>query len=51
MKETEIELETVRAQAKLFVGFREQLEDQAARYHDQGKSELEEILQEALHSG
>ncbi len=51
MKETEIEIETVRAQAKLFAGFRKQLEDQAARYHDQGKSKLEEILREVLHSG
>jgi hypothetical protein len=51
MKETELEIETVRVQAKLFADFREQLEDQAARYHNQGKSKLEEILRRVLHSG
>ena len=52
MRETvgEIEIETVRMQARLFASFREQLVRQAARYHGQGRSELEEILQEALHS-
>jgi hypothetical protein len=50
MKETELEIETVKVQAKLFADFREQLEDQVVRYHDQGKSKLEEILQEVLHS-
>jgi hypothetical protein len=50
MKETELEIETVRVQAKLFASFRKQLEDQAARYHSQDKSKLEEMLQEALHS-
>lgn len=51
MKETGIEVETVRAQAKLFASFRQQLVRQAARYHGQGKPELEEILQEALYPG
>jgi len=49
--ETEMEVEAVIVQAKLFASFREQLEDKAARYHDQGKSKLEEILLEDLHSG
>lgn len=51
MRETELEIETVKVQAKLFADFREQLEDQAAKYQDQGKSKLEEILREVLHSG
>jgi hypothetical protein len=51
MKETELEIEIVKVQAKLFADFLEQLEDQAVRYHDQGKSKLEEILQDVLHSG
>jgi hypothetical protein len=50
MKEREAEIETIRVQAKLFASFREQLVRQAARYHGQGRSELEEILREALHS-
>lgn len=51
MKETELEIDTVKVQAKLFASFREQLEYQAARYHDQNKFKLEEILQKVLHSG
>jgi hypothetical protein len=51
MKETELEIDTVKVQAKLFSDFRKQLEDQAARYHGLGKSKLEEMLQEVLHSG
>lgn len=50
MKETEIEMETVRAQAKLFVGFREQLKHQANRYRAEVKPKLEAVLKEALRS-
>jgi|GEM_PF-3232778 len=50
MKETEIEIETVRVQAKLFAGFREQLQHQANRYRGEGKLKLEAVLQEALRS-
>lgn len=50
MKETELELATVRAQAKLFAGFREQLQLQAKRYHEEGKPKLESLLQDVLRS-
>jgi hypothetical protein len=50
MKEAEIEIETVRMQAKLFATFREQLVHQANRYHLQGKYELEEMLLKVLGS-
>ena len=48
MKETEIEIEVAKVQAKLFASFREQLESQAIRYRDQGKPKLERILLVAL---
>lgn len=51
VKETELEIETVKVQAKLFASFREQLENRAVRYHDQGKPKLEEILLRVLNSG
>ena len=38
MKVTELEIEVVKVQTKLFADFRAQFEDQAARYCDQGKS-------------
>jgi hypothetical protein len=50
MKETELEMETVRAQAKLFAGFKVQLQYQANRYREEGKLKLESLLQEALRS-
>jgi hypothetical protein len=51
MRETDVEVETVRVQAKLFASFRDQLVRQVALYHAQGKSELGKILQEVLDSG
>jgi hypothetical protein len=48
MNETEFEVATVRAQAKLFAGFREQLQHHARRYREEGKFNLEAILQDAL---
>lgn len=51
MTEMDVEVDTVRVQAKLFSSFRDQLVRQADLYRAQGKSELVKILQEVLNSG